>query len=261
MLKEVSAVRFIRVMGSGRNKPCLIECEDEDGNLVELVAKYSSTLIEKEKNLAVEAIASMLAADLGLPIAEPFIVEFGKDFIAIIPDNDLKTALMNSCHLAFGSALHTGLSVWTTGQSIPKSISQCAGEIAIFDQIIVNSDRRPSNPNCLFAGDKLLIIDHELAFSRLLFWRAPWDNSGMDSLIGREHHIFAGPYFELHPTDYERFLSAWKSITDDRFLEYKKAIPKEWLFDGNHVDGILSYLKLVRENITTIAMNALQVLK
>ena len=111
MLNVVSAERFVKVMGSGRTKPCLIECENDDGSKVELVVKYSKGLIEREKNLAIEAVVAMLAADLDLPIPEPFIVEISSEFIDIIDNEDIKNALRQSCHLAFGSRLQTGFAI------------------------------------------------------------------------------------------------------------------------------------------------------
>lgn len=262
MLNLVSATRFVKVMGSGRTKPCLIECESEDGDKVELVVKYSHNLMEREKNLAIEAIVAMLAADLNLPIPEPFIVELSPDFIDIVADAAVQADLRKSCPLAFGSKLQTGFAVWPTGQMIAKGVTQEAAEIAIFDQIIVNSDRRPENPNCLFLGNALRIIDHELAFGTILFRKQPWEAGGFADLVGREKHIFAEPYFDPAPPKlYDRFVVSWKSITDARFAEYKNAIPPEWIYDGKHIDGILDYLKSCRNEIQTIVENALQVLK
>lgn len=262
MLNEVSAGRFLKVMSSGRNKPCLIECEDVEGKKVELVVKYSASLIEREKNLAIEAIVSMLAADLGLPIPEPFIVELSQEFIEVIDDVTVKMALKQSCRLAFGSALQTGFAAWLNGQKIPKNCSQSATEIAIFDQIIMNSDRRPINPNCLFFGDAFRIIDHELAFTTILFRKEPWENGGLADLSKRDQHIFALPYYDFPmPTDYGRFIAAWKALTDTRFLQYKNALPPAWLYDENHIDCILNYLKKCRDQIGTIIKHALQVLK
>ena len=73
MFHTVVATRFIRRMTNGRTVPCLIECEDENGNKYELVVKFSANMFEKEKNLAIEAIVAMLASDLCLPVAEPFL--------------------------------------------------------------------------------------------------------------------------------------------------------------------------------------------
>jgi len=259
MLNTVTATRFVRRMVSGRTKPCLIECEDATGRVVELVVKYSSMLMEREKNLALEAIVAMLAADLELPVAEPFVVEFDPMFITTLTDDALKDALTKSCPLAFGSALQTGVTAWLQNQAVSSNQARVAAEIAIFDQIIINSDRRPINPNCLFSGDDLVIIDHELSFTRALFWREPWQDGGLGDLAGREQHIFARPYFTAPLNDLDRFVEAWERLPRTRFDEYRNALPPSWVYDEDHIAGILDYLKDAQSNIRTIAQNALRV--
>ncbi|PHV34731.1 hypothetical protein CSQ94_04915 [Janthinobacterium sp. BJB312] len=259
MLNTVITSRFVRRMGNGRTQPCLIECEDDSGQSVEVVVKYSAMLMEREKNLALEAIVAMLAADLLLPVAEPFVVEVDPAFIATLTDAKLKNDLKNSCQFAFGSALKTGVSAWLTNQNVSKNQSQTAAEIAIFDQIIINSDRRPLNPNCLFSGDNFVIIDHELSFTRALFWREPWQDGGLEDLSGREQHIFGRPYFEAPLASLDRFAEAWENIPDARFDDYRKALPPSWVYDEAHIAGILDYLKEAKSKIRTITANALKV--
>ena len=45
----------------------------------------------------------MLAADLDLPVPEPFIVTVEADFIQAIPDATAKAQALNSPRVAFGS--------------------------------------------------------------------------------------------------------------------------------------------------------------
>lgn len=246
-------------MTSGRTEPCLLECEYDDGSSVELVVKYSSMLMEREKNLALEAIVAMLAADLYLPVAEPFVVQIDSAFVETLTDSKLKLDLTNSCPLAFGSSLKTGVSAWLKNQNVLRAQTQTAAEIAIFDQIIINSDRHPKNPNCLFLGDDLFIFDHELAFTRALFWKEPWQDGGLGDLSSRERHIFSRPYFEAPLGDLERFATAWENIPAHRFNDYRNVLPNAWVYDEQHISGILEYLKECQSNIRTITANALKV--
>ena len=261
MLKTVLATRFIKRMTNGRTLPCLIECEDGDGKALELVVKYSGKLFENEKNLAIEAIVAMLAADLGLPVAEPFVVKLEPCFIELVPEIEVKQAMEKSCIFAFGLAHVKHYSAWTNGQMIPKELTKTASEVAVFDQIVRNTDRRPENPNCLFLDTNVLIFDHELTFAQILFWVEPWKENGLSVLSSREYHIFAGPYFEQAPLDFERFILAWEAISDNRFEEYKNALPPSWVYDETEIDKIMTYLKQVRTNIRAITSNALEVLR
>lgn len=258
------ATRFIKRMGTGRTMPCLIECDNDRGDKIEVVVKYSGNLYEKEKSLAFEAIAAMLAADLGLPIPESFLVELDDAFIALVPDSEVRSAMQKSCRLGYGSRLVTGYAVWPKGQTVPRDNVTAAAEIAIFDKIIENGDRRPENPNCQFRADDFLIFDHELAFTRALFWIEPWEDGGFDVLAKREDHIFARPYYEAGLNDLSHFILKWDGLDANRFKEYKTTLPLEWLqnpADVEHIDRIMSYLMQVRSNIQVIAKNALKVLR
>lgn len=258
MLSSVTAERFLKVMGNGRTRPCLIECITPEGVSVEVVVKSSAGCMEKEKNLGLEAIAAMLAADLSLPVPEPFVVELADDFIESLTDHDFKTYLSSGCRLAFGSKhLGPGYAVWLSGQTIPDEMSQDAIEVYIFDAIIVNTDRRPENPNCLTSGSDFAIFDHELTLHTYLFWKEPWKEDS--DFPGQDVHIFAGPYFTALPNDLSRFISAWESIPDSRFDNYLDALPYEWR--AEHEDFFkekLSYLKNAKQNIRQIVENAMR---
>lgn len=259
MLSTVQATRFIRPMESGKTSPYLIECEDAHGGLHEVVVKYSVAMMEKEKYLAMEAIVAMLAADLELPVAEPFVVEIDDLFIDSLQDSKFSTSLRSSCRQAFGTALKTGVNAWIKNQLVPDAIAQTAAEIAVFDQIIINSDRRPDTPNCLTRGDDLLIIDHEMAFFRYLFWQEPWQDGGLRALEERDKHIFAKPYVPAMVTSLDRFATAWEGLPTDRLDSYLAALPSSWVYDERNIVEILSYLKDCQRNIRTITANALKV--
>ena len=218
------------------------------------------------KNLALESIAAMLAADLELPVPEPFVVLIGDDFIELIPDDqpEVRELFQKSCRYAFGSRLlHNGFAVWTTGDPVPEALTTEAAELFVFDAIIVNSDRRPVNPNCLFTGKEFAIFDHELTFSpkQILFWKEPWVEGGFDQMNNKDSHIFASHYFVKEPDCLDRMVLAWKKLPAARFNEYRNALPNEWVGDGVYLDEIINYLENARLNIQIIVDNALKVLK
>jgi hypothetical protein len=266
MFKTVTASRFNKRMGNGRTKPCLVECEDTNGDSFELVVKCSAGCMQNEENLVLEAIAAMLAADLGLPVPEPFLVEIDAEFIALIPDDqtEIRKNFQDSCKYAFGSRfLPQGFAVWPTGEQVPEHLTNEAAEIFVFDAIIVNSDRRPENPNCLWSGKEVAIFDHELTFAQkqVLFWKAPWEIGGFDQMDSKERHIFARPYFKKLPDDLQRFVAAWEGLPQNRFVQYGNALPAEWVGDGVRLSEVIKYLEEARTNIQIIVDNALKVFK
>ena len=265
MLDTVVAVGYLGAVGTGKTRPSRLECECSDGSVIEVVAKYSSGMFEKEKNLAIEAIASMLAADLGLPVPEPFVIDTPPEFIELLHAwPETQDQMLKSCRYAFGTRhLPSGFAVWGKNQRVPKALCQQAAEVFTFDGIIVNSDRRPTNPNCLFSGAEFAIIDHELSLAReqVLFWKEPWFDGGFDTYATPDVHIFSKPHLESCPDELDRFASAWKDLDVARFNLYFRALPQEWSQSKIFEDQITSYLSEVRSNIDAVIQKSLEVLQ
>lgn len=260
MLDKVTASRLERKMANGRTSPCLIVCETDQDD-VELVVKFSEGCFEKERNLVIESIAAMLAADLGLPVPEPFLVEVDDIFINSIADQSLKDLMHRSNRMAFGSKkLPDGFAVWPNNGRVPASLTQTASEVFVFDAIIVNSDRRPENPNCLYTGDEIGIFDHELSFAsqQVLFWKAPWLEGGFDAISSPLHHIFAPANFDVRPTNLDRFRNAWNQLPDQRFQAYCEAIPFEWGDHHAYLEDTVKYLREVKSRVSEIVTRGLE---
>ncbi|KDP88221.1 hypothetical protein CF70_032180 [Cupriavidus sp. SK-3] len=266
MLEQVTATRFVKRMTTGRTTPLLLECEGDDELPIEVVTKCSAGTMEGVKNLAIEAIAGMLAADLRLPIPAPFIVELTQEFIDLVAtqDPDRATLMRNSNRLAFGSKrLPNGFVAWVKGQTVPAELCAEAAEIFTFDAIIVNADRRPDNPNCLFSGDGLAIFDHELTLNsdQVLFWKAPWQDGGFDNYSSPDRHIFAKPNLASCPQTLDRFTQAWEDLPETRFEDYFKALPPDWLSGPDLAGRVIPYFIEVRKNIRAVVEHALGVLR
>lgn len=258
MLDLVTAVRFDKRMGSGKTKPILLACADGDGNEVEVVTKLSAGLERGLGGLVAEAIAAMLAADLDLPVPEPFLVRMDRDFVAGLPDAEIRTLASHSAPVAFGSKkLPPGFSTWPIEKAVPRNLRNAAAEIFAFDALIQNADRRAGNPNCLCDGKSFAVFDHELAFvtEGIIGWRPPWEAGALehyrhlfkDSLRGGEINL-------------GRLAGAWEAITDVRLAEYQSALPLEWLADGGVTQNVLGYISNVRDNIQSAMAEIVRVL-
>ncbi len=263
MLDKVFASRLERKMTNGRTSPCLITCETdhEGGNDIELIVKFSAECFEKEKNLVIEALAAMLGADLGLPVPEPFLVGIDDFFINSIGDAQLQQLVRSSNRIAFGSRkLPDGFAVWPCEGRVGANLTTTAAEVFVFDAIIANSDRRPSNPNCLHSGEAIGIFDHELSLAsqQVLFWKAPWLEGGFDNISEHGNHIFAPSNFEVRPINLDRFRAAWESISDDRLKQYCEALPFEWGDHDEYLETTVKYLKEVKSNISEIVIRGLE---
>jgi hypothetical protein len=238
-------------MINGKTGPALLLCQRQDGEEVEVVAKYSAGCERKETSLAAEVVGACLAADLGLPILEPVLVELDPRFIASVPDVQHRDRMAASNFVAFGSKHVTGqYSAWSSGNLISEAMLPSAAAVFAFDGIIQNPDRREGNPNCLVRGDEIRIIDHELAFAHglILFWKAPWKVGGLQNLETPGLHIFRAG-LRGKAIDYEPIRSAWAALSDTQISAYGNAIPAEWATATNSVASALQLIKDARDNI------------
>lgn len=253
MLNYVTAIRFDRRITSGKTRPCLLVCERANGDEQEVIAKFSAGCERKCGGLIAEAISAMLAADLNLPVPEPLLVNFDKQFINLLPalEHEMAALMNQSVFIAFGSAkLPAGFALALASRPIPQSMKNQAAEIFAFDALIQNSDRRVINPNCLSNGQCFAIIDHELAFitEGIIGWQSPWIPGSQESLRGANPHLFY-PTLSGHEYDLNRLLVAWQMVSDARLNEYRNALPPEWMYDNNIADNCLDYIAQVRDNI------------
>ncbi len=263
MLRIVIAQQFIKRMGTGKTRPCLIGCaelavniEDESEDAVpgevELVVKFSDGCEAKKQGLVSEALAALLAADLDLPVPQPFLVQVEPDFVESIPDKEIKALAKSSVGLAFGSEkLPPQYSTIMTGISLPQALMPTAAEIIAFDAMIANPDRRVKNPNCLSNSRSLAIYDHELAFQTegILFWKPPWEE--VTFAPGDQRHVFLD-MVKGGKIDFSRLQGALEAITPERIDDYRASLPDEWGREDAATERIVAYIKQLREHSTAV---------
>lgn len=259
MLKTLEAVQYIREIGSGRTKPIVIAAEYEDGDVFEVVLKFSSACDMGTNSLTVEVIAACLAGHLGLPIPEAFLVEVPSDWRGCLPDAVRKRTSEFDI-LAFGSKLvWPQWPVWAASSSLSAAMIQTAAEIIAFDGFIENVDRRDANPNCLVSGDQVRIFDHELAFPRGLFGPKPWALGGLGSFVDPGKHIFRRGLVAQH-IDHNSIRAKWAGLRDDEIDGYGASVPPSWR-DDHFIADILAKIRQVRDNIDDCMIELDRILK
>jgi hypothetical protein len=250
MISRATLVRYDRATVQGRTGPIWAACDCGEEYEVEAVVKLSAGCDQAVVNLAREAIAACLAADLDLPVPKPWLVEIPPELASVVVNAEVANKLRNSCPVAFGSTRSPGFTIWSTGQRLPEPMRPLAASILLFDAIIQNPDRRVENPNCLVRGNDLRIIDHELAFAHrlILFWRAPWTLGGMSDLATPGRHIFVSE-LKAATIDFAPVRSRWVALSDARLQEYEGAIPPEWAAAQDDVRAALKLIADARDNI------------
>lgn len=250
-------MRFDRATTNGRTGPGIFLCGLDDNSEVELVVKFAGGCDMRERSLATEAIAAMMAADFDLPVPEPFVVSLPPGFAENIPDPAVRERARSVPIPAFGSKkLPAGFSTVLADRLVPSALQQAAAEILAFDTFIVNPDRTAKNPNCLTNGREFAIFDHELAFllEGNLGWRPPWEAGSVafpKGLPAERRHVFQEQVRGQEP-DLTRLAGAFDLLTPDRLTEYRNALPPEWLGDGHAVQGILEYIAELKQNVDAV---------
>ncbi|WP_371818678.1 HipA family kinase [Rhodomicrobium sp. Az07] len=250
MLNIAHPIQFNRAMQTGKSEPLLLTCELDGGERIEVIAKFSEGLERKETSLAIEVVSACLAADLGLPVPVPYLIQVDQDWIESLPIGKERHLVTSSSFMSFGSTYAgTGFNAWMSGEPIRQDLKQCALEIFAFDCFIANPDRRTVNPNCLVKGDQIRIIDHDLAFFHkgTLGWRAPWVPGSLSDMARKGNHIFfdglKGTELNIEPIQ-----QAWIGLDDERLQDYRAAVPQAWN-SAEAITDALDLIKGVRENI------------
>lgn len=257
MLSTVNATRFDRLMSTGKTKPALLACQRADGTEVEVVTKFSAGCERGVTALAIEALLAMLAADLHLPTPEPVLVNVSPDVIDPASSQFAHDLARKSLSPAYGSVrLPAGFSAVASDKRFDGLAGQAA-EILAFDGMILNPDRRISNPNCQCDGKHFAIFDHEAALVGLevlgsVLQPYPWTPGALGTLgQGPGQHVL---FTLLSGKDlqFDRFTAAWAIVTDARLAAYKDAMPKSWDSAFPVVDQALSYLGELRNHIPAV---------
>jgi hypothetical protein len=254
MLRTATAIRFDKSVSSGKTKPGIFVCGLANGSEVELIVKFAGGCEMKERALVTEAIAAMMAADLDIPVPEPFVVVLEPGFADQIPDSAIRERAKRLPIPAFGSKkLPPGFSTIVADRSVPTALLQTAAEILAFDTFIANPDRTAANPNCLTNGRAFAIYDHELALftDGLIGWRPPWESGGIGfpkGLAANRRHIFL-EQFRGQELNLKRLAGAFDLLNESRLTEYRTALPPEWIGDGQAAQAILDYIAELKRNV------------
>ena len=166
-LRRFTAVQFRRPMERGLNRPFLVLAQPGDGGArCVVVVKSRAGYADRPEAMLKELYALLLARELGLNAPEPVMVEIpaGLDWAAAdFPEHaDL---IRQSTGWNVGT-VHLGdaWKPWMQG-SPPRSIPVATLETAYaFDAMVENPDREADNPNMLWRGDELAVLDFDKAF-------------------------------------------------------------------------------------------------
>ncbi|WP_146347129.1 HipA family kinase [Phaeobacter marinintestinus] len=271
MVLTVEASEYLDRAATGRSRPMLCVCDERDGEARYVYVKYENFHEElTSDHLVAELVANVFARDLGLPAAEPCLVQIDAAFVGTLPDTAdgvaLCAALQGAPVTAFGSTQISPVRRWAPTDLVHKSQRQEAALLYLFDTLIENTDRGNGNPNLLMSGLSFKVIDFGHSFQRchrratLNGSTMPWCNGGIGNHFpGNMQHIMYPSCREVDTEVLEDFTSSLEALTDAKIEGYVEVIPQQW--DQDTACAIIEYLLQARENANQFIEQVRGVLK
>ncbi|MBK7539591.1 MAG: aminotransferase class I and II [Myxococcales bacterium] len=164
-MREVTAVRFVLPLREGGSLPALVE--GDDGAL--WVAKLRGAG-QGAGALLSELVAGVLAAAVGLPMPELVYLTLPPRFGVTEGDPEIHALLSASLGDNVGMAFLPAAIGYDPAARGPVS-AELAARVLAFDVLLGNVDRTFRNPNLVWSGGELWLIDHGAA----LYWQHAWD--------------------------------------------------------------------------------------
>ena len=261
------AVEERKPMGEGQTKPRLVVASDEHDQLKPVVLKlrHPSTSVGDGHfagtSLACELICAVLARAIGLKVPDYAIVEVTREFANSIHDRSTRHLFVKNIGENFGSVFHPSSALWQpTSREPSQEVVNQLEDILTFDGIVLNGDRQISNPNLLYRGDQLFLIDHSLALP--VYW--PSEQKLKSSSSFSEDNILdhcASLHLKGRDCSYSRVCDNWQARINTQKLDQLRAmLPPSWEHKQGNIDQIVRFLDRRNRHLANISTNLMRVL-
>ncbi|MCB9591139.1 MAG: hypothetical protein H6719_00280 [Sandaracinaceae bacterium] len=226
---EILAELAERRLTTGRNKPITVFARGPgpDASAVQCVIKPRNRLTQPPLEYLCEWIASQIAIELGLTTPTPYVVRIDQAFAQSVIDPDLRSDLLASVGLVFGSEyVSDDYTQYVHGLVLSPGQKAAAAHVLGFDVFTHNPDRRADNPNLFVNRNGFVLFDHEAAFSFLLpiiGAPPPATDPALDIV---SHHVFRHALGKA--PDLGSFEAAVCGLTDGVLTTIASSAPTEW---------------------------------
>jgi hypothetical protein len=218
VLPRVGAARFVLALREGGSLPGLVE--GDDGRL--WVGKFRGAG-QGAAALVAEVIVGELARALGLPMPAQVVLALPPRFGVTDGDPEVDELLAASA----GDNLGVGFLPSALGYDPAARMAvdgALAARIVAFDVLMGNVDRTFRNPNLLWSGGALWLIDHGAA----LYWQHGWQGGLANAVAPLPHlreHVLLPVAGDLAAA------AAWRAeaATDDALAAALALVPDAWL--------------------------------
>ncbi|HVV15734.1 MAG TPA: HipA family kinase [Polyangia bacterium] len=248
-LRRLTATRYVTALREGGSVPAIVEADD--GALY--VAKFRAAA-QGGRALAAELIAGEVARAAGLPIPELALIDIDAALGRSEPHQEIQELLVRSAGTNLAMGYLAGALGYDVAARRPVDAALAAAIVA-FDLYVANVDRTARNPNLLWQGEALWLIDNGAA----LYWHHGWDGTlSAAELTASAERPFARagehlllPFAERLPEAGARLEVA---LDDGRLGRIVAAVPDGWLGEAGEDlrAAYLTWLKVRRAALPRI---------
>ena len=160
---------FIEPARRGITRPLIIEAADGHGRRDTVYLKTLAGYADRPAAPGIELFTTLLARRLGLLAPEPVLVDVPPNAGRHVFDAPAHAALLSqSAGLNFGTvALGNDWKVWLPDLAPRRFPDEIIERVIIFDGLVQHTDREGGNPNLMWKGHELAVLDHEKVFGYL----------------------------------------------------------------------------------------------
>lgn len=220
MLRTVEITRYVTPLREGSSLPALIEADDG----AEYVIKFRGAG-HGAKALIAELVAGEIGRALGLPVPELVLAELPGEIARAESHDEIRDLLGWSVGLNIGLAFVPG----ALGPDLahpPAEGPRFAADVVWFDDLVVNPDRTPRNPNLVVQDGRTWLIDHGSALYVHHAWADPDEHAARPFERIADHVLL--PFADSIDEADARLAPRLDTATLDGILA---AIPPGWLTD------------------------------
>jgi hypothetical protein len=222
--RRLAATRYVIALREGGSVPAVVEADD--GALY--VAKFRAAA-QGGRVLAAELIVGELARAAGLRVPELALIDIDAALGRSEPHQEIQELLVASAGVNLAMAYLPGAVGYDVAARRPVA-GALASAIVTLDVFAANVDRTARNPNLLWHGGELWLIDHGAS----LYWHHGWDGGrGSDALAASAARPFerAGEHVLLAAADQLRAagVALAAALDDGTIARAVAAVPDDWL--------------------------------
>ncbi len=234
-LRRLVATRYVTALREGGSVPALVEAQEagQPGGAEPalFVAKFRAAA-QGGLALAAELIAGEIARAGGLRIPELAFIQVDAALGRSEPHQEIQELLVRSAGTNLAMGYLAGALGYDVAARRPVD-GRLASRIVALDLFVSNVDRTARNPNMLWQGEELWLIDNGAS----LIWHHGWDGQGTEAdLLASAERPFARArdHVLLPLADRLPEAAAWlaDAVDDARLAAIVETVPDGWLEDA-----------------------------